>query len=358
MLLSDKNPSLAGLEQAFSVEPVNQEFFRQYQKLFIRTTEEMNEILNCNARIRQEFTTKKIDTVNFTKKLLGQIVFLYFLQKKGWFGVARDQPWGSGPKDYLRTLFNENCCKGKTKEDKNFFNDILEPLFYEALRRPRDDDYYSRFDCRIPFLNGGLFDPIGDYDWVNTDILLPNALFVSDDGMPGKGILDIFDLYNFTVKEDDPLDREVAIDPELLGKTYERFNAITSKNFEEYKQAIASGKKNDEHKFNRAQGVYYTPRSVVHFICEQSLIACLSRRLKEELTEEDVTAFIEHGPTAVENEAQVEAKGKQTSTYMYQLPPSIKQHAQLLDETLKGSCCLRSCDWFWGLSYGDDGRNY
>ena len=341
MLMSAKNPSLADLEDAFDVEPVNQDFFEQYKRLFIRTKEALDQVLAKDNKVKQDFATKDIDTVNFTKKLLGQIVFLHFLQKKGWFGVALDQSWGSGPKDYLRTLFNENCRQEKAKENKNFFNDILEPLFYEALRRPRDDDYYSRFDCRIPFLNGGLFDPIGDYDWVNTDILLPNALFVSDDSMQEQGILEIFDLYNFTVKEDESLDREVAIDPELLGKTYEKFNAITSKNFEEYKRAIASGKKNEEHKFNRAQGVYYTPRSVVHFICEQSLIACLSRRLREELTEEDVTAFIEHGPTAVENEAQVEAKGKQTSTYMYRLPPSIRQHAQLLDETLKD---LAVCD--------------
>ena len=341
MLMSARNPSLAELEQAFSVEPVNQEFFRQYQKLFIRTTEEMNRILKRNARISQDFATKKIDTVNFTKKLLGQIVFLFFLQKKGWFGVALDQPWGSGPKDYLRTLFNENCRQEKAKKEKNFFNDILEPLFYEALRRPRDDSYYSRFDCKIPFLNGGLFDPIGDYDWVNIDILLPNALFSNTKGERGDGILDVFDLYNFTVKEDEPLDREVAIDPELLGKTYEKFNAITSKNFEEYKQAIGSGKKNDENKFNRAQGVYYTPRSVVHFICQQSLIACLNRRLREELTEEDITALIEHGPSEVENEIQVETMARQTQTYAYKLPLSIKQHARLLDETLKD---LAVCD--------------
>jgi len=113
---------------------------------------------------------------------------------------------------------------------KNFFNDVLEPLFYEALRYDRQDYYYSRFNCKIPFLNGGLFDPIGNYDWVHTDIILSNELFSNSTktkvGDTGDGIFDIFDRYNFTVIEDEPLEKEVAIDPELLGKAYEKFNAF------------------------------------------------------------------------------------------------------------------------------------
>jgi len=104
------------------------------------------------------------------------------------------------------------------------------------------DYYYSRFDCRIPFLNGGLFDPIGNYDWVHIDIHLPNNLFsnnkVTERGDKGDGILDIFDRYNFTIREDEPLEKEVAIDPELLGKAYEKFNAIRPDNFEEYKKVL------------------------------------------------------------------------------------------------------------------------
>ena len=70
----------------------------------------------------------------------------------------------------------------------------MEPLFYEALRNDRthDDHYYSRFNCKIPFLNGGLFDPIGNYDWSKTDIILPNDLFSNTqqtkEGDTGDGI--------------------------------------------------------------------------------------------------------------------------------------------------------------------------
>ncbi len=112
-------------------------------------------------------------------------------------------------------------------------------------------------------------------DWVNTDILLANELFSNKkktkEGDTGNGILDVFDRYNFTVKEDEPLEKEVAIDPELLGKAYEKFNAIRPDNFEEYINALKSGKKGDESKFNKQYGVYYTPREIVHYMCQRSL---------------------------------------------------------------------------------------
>ena len=134
----------------------------------------LDKAVTASPKTKADFESKGIDTVNLAKKLLGQIIFLYYLQKKGWFGVPRDGEWGEGSKNFLRELFEK-----KHGDYKNFFNDILEPLFYDALRNDRsyDDHYYSRFDCKIPFLNGGLFDPMNNYDWVKTDILLPNELF-------------------------------------------------------------------------------------------------------------------------------------------------------------------------------------
>lgn len=216
MLSNDEySPTLAELEQAFDIETVTKEFFIKYRELFIRTKEELDKIVAQASSLQNEFKSKGVDTVNFAKKLLGQIVFLYFLQKKGWFGVGRDAKWGTGSKHFLRELFEK-----KHGGYKNFFNDILEPLFYEALRidRSHDDDYYSRFNCKIPFLNGGLFDPIGNnggYNWVHTDICLPDNLFSNKhktkEGDEGDGILDIFDRYNFTVREDEPLKRRLPL---------------------------------------------------------------------------------------------------------------------------------------------------
>lgn len=158
----EHSPTLAELEQAFDIETVTREFFIKYRELFIRTKEELDKIVAQASSLQNEFKSKGVDTVNFAKKLLGQIVFLYFLQKKGWFGVARDAAWGTGSKRFLRELFEKRVTQAfslsstNTNREQdacdtiNFFNDILEPLFYEALRidRSHDDHYYSRFTSK------------------------------------------------------------------------------------------------------------------------------------------------------------------------------------------------------------------
>jgi len=369
------NPTFTQLEEAFNIEKVTKEFFLKYRNLFLRIKEELDKVVENDLKVKKDFAEKGVDTVNFAKKFLGQIVFLYFLQKKGWFGVERDDEWGTGPKDFLRQLFNKEYGNYK-----NFFNDILEPLFYEALARERDDNFYSRFNCKIPFLNGGLFEPIGGYDWVHTDINISNKLFSNrNDNYEGNGVLDIFDLFNFTVKEDEPLEKEVAIDPELLGKTYEKFNAIRPDNYEEYKKALKSGRKGEENKFNKKFGVYYTPREIVHYMCQESLINYLHIVVNQELMRQPVRApkqikligpkepeqlgfhtdkeivdkkaieeLIKYGEQFTENEAialikeQNIEEGKQKSSKTKpQLPESIRKNAKLIDVKLAD---IRVCD--------------
>jgi len=367
----ENNLTLVQLEEAFNIESVTREFFEEYRNLFIRTIEELDKVVKKCPNVRTDFESKNISTVDFAKKLLGQIVFLCFLQKKGWFGVERDAEWGTGPKKFLIQLF-----KKKYGDYNNFFNDILESLFYEALARERDDNFYSRFNCKIPFLNGGLFEPIGNYNWVHTDIYLPDELFSNSyktkEGDIGNGILDVFDRFNFTVKEDEPLEKEVAIDPELLGKLYEKFNAIRPDNFYEYKIALASGKKTLEKKFNKQYGVYYTPREIVHYMCQQSLINYLHTSVNQVLmkqparvprqgkligpedpkqlrfqtdeeivSKEDIRMLIKYGVQFAENEAVVIEKGKETKTYQYNIPESVRKNAKIFDEKLKD---IKVCD--------------
>jgi len=117
---TDNNPTLAGLEEAFNIETVTKEFFNAYRALFIRTKGELDKLVKKDAKVKADFERKGIDTVNLAKKLLGQIVFLYYLQKKGWFGVPRDAAWGEGSRAFLRELFEK-----KHGEYKNFFNDVL-----------------------------------------------------------------------------------------------------------------------------------------------------------------------------------------------------------------------------------------
>jgi hypothetical protein len=310
----DTDPSLAQIEEAFSVEAVTKEFFTKYAELFGELNSALEALAAKDKAIRNEFASKSVSTVDFAKKLMGQIVFLYFLQKKGWLGVAKGKDWGSGPHDFLRKMAN-----GGFGKYANFFNDVLEPLFYDTLATDRGHEAWcDRFNCRIPFLNGGLFEPLGDYNWSKIDVHLPNKLFTNadyvDEGVTGTGVLDVFDRYNFTVNEAEPLEQEVAIDPEMLGKVFE--NLI-------------------EENRRKGLGAFYTPREVVHYMCQQSLINYLNHSINRDsptIEREDIATFILHGEQFSFYEA---AKTQGTVGKHYPAPPkSIAQHARLLDEAL------------------------
>jgi len=363
ILRDDKNnPTLTELENAFSIEVVTKEFFEKYRELFHKVEESLQKVVNQDKKIKDDFDAKGVNTVNFSKKLLGQIVFLYFLQKKGWLGVPENERWGNGDRKFLRSLFID-CQKYKS----SYFNDYLEHLFYDALNNQNrgeiDPSYYPRFGCRIPFLNGGLFDPINDYDWMHTDICLPNELFSNNEktkeGDIGTGILDIFDRYNFTVKEDEPLDKEVAVDPEMLGKVFENLLEV---------------------KDRKSKGTYYTPREIVHYMCQESLINYLDTALNtgdvalvsekptnlklfgapafqqqalktqgstNRVPREDIETFIRSGDLATENDetavrkqAEIE-QGKIKSTGYSVKLKSIQENAKNIDDALAN---VRVCD--------------
>ena len=337
------DPKLADIEEAFSVEAVTKEFFKRYVELFEYIHQAIEKLVKKDESLRGEFRSKKVNAVDFAKKLMGQIVFLYFLQKKGWLGVEKGQDWGTGPRDFLRRL-----AEGQFGKYDNFFNDILEPLFYDTLATDRGHEAWCNFfKCRIPFLNGGLFEPLGDYNWRKIDIPLPNRLFTNTDpveeGVTGTGVLDVFDRYNFTVNEAEPLEKEVAIDPEMLGKVFE--NLI-------------------EENHRKGLGAYYTPREIVHYMCQESLISYLNAELNtgqepilpfkprqnkmfgepdpeqmalkvktrlERVPRKDIATFVQFGDQASHYEA---ARMSGTKSYKAELPKSIVTNARLIDEKL------------------------
>lgn len=86
--------TLRELEKAFDVETVTDEFFEQYKECFFRFKDEVDRVVASNEHDRIHFESIGLDTANFAKKTLGQLAFLYFLQKKGWFGVAPGKDWG------------------------------------------------------------------------------------------------------------------------------------------------------------------------------------------------------------------------------------------------------------------------
>lgn len=335
---TESSPLLAQVEEAFSVEAVTKEFFKKYADLFGEIQKALDKLAKKDPAIAKEFERKNVRTADFAKKLMGQIVFLYFIQKKGWLGVEKGKDWGTGPHDFLRRL-----ADGKYGKYENFFNDVLEPLFYDTLASDRGHEAWCKsFNCRIPFLNGGLFEPLGDYNWRKTDIVLPNRLFTNnerfDDFSTGTGLLDMFDRYNFTVNEAEPLEKEVAIDPEMLGKVFE--NLI-------------------EENLRKGLGSYYTPREIVHYMCQKSLINYLDTALnsatetigrerrkqaefdheKSEQTLLSASARNEIVPrsdieTFVHLGDQISHYESVETRYAIKMPKSIEKHARLIDEKL------------------------
>ena len=351
MFVQDEvNPSLDDLEEAFSVETVTKQFYNDYEEKYLAVRAYLENTPDFMAEAKRcGFTSEQ-----FTKKLMGQIVFLYFIQKKGWLGVqafpvrltekeyksalfrnakahnliekvysqpdeegvsridqralfalsdddakfvstlVKGKAWGEGPKNFMRSLY-ESCVK----RGKNYFDDYLEPLFYEALNVNRGENgFYARFHCRVPFLNGGLFEQLDNYDWENSDFHIPNEMFSNAD-TKGKdeadGILDIFDRYNFTMAEDEPMEREVAIDPEMLGKVFENLLDV---------------------KDRKAKGAFYTPREIVHYMCQESLINYLATSTGIE--EDDIRKFILYGEYYRDNDClktkEVYKDGKRSYT--------------------------------------------
>lgn len=254
------NSSLEAIKECFSVEPVSKEFFNEYKRLF----EEVNEYLKKNNFANFKFDEKNIRS--FSKNLLGRIIFLYFLQKKCWLGVRRE--WGDGSRDFLRELFYKN-------QNKNFYEDLLKPLFFEALNTKREDDYFKLINAKLPFLNGGLFEK-KEFD--NEFLYIDNEIF--------EDILETFSRFNFTIIEDTLDDVEVAIDPEMLGRVFE--NLL-------------------EENYRKGKGAFYTPREIVYYMCKSSILEYLSNFFEKDKLKElvfykktDDKYFLQNGKLIVE----------------------------------------------------------
>ena len=266
MALYDKRDSLEikDIEDAFNVEALSKEFFGKYKAQYEAF---VNYMVDPANGMRQDFIDTDFDHAGMTadkirdreekpirdyvKKLLGRIVFLHFLQKKGWLGVPAGKEWGKGDRDFMLKLF-----KNATERQKdNFLDDILEDLFSEGLdrnRSDRDDLYDTEVEgfrnCRIPYLNGGLFER-DNLDKKPSHF--PASYF--------DGLLTMLSQYNFTIDENDPNDAEVGVDPEMLGRIFE--NLLED---------------------NKDKGAFYTPKEIVQYMCRESLIAYLQTDQREE----------------------------------------------------------------------------
>jgi hypothetical protein len=240
--------SLDDFEEAFSVEKLSKEFFRNYKETYEdfvqfltgkRYGKKGNKyveqvIYEPNWQLTALFSKDEKAARDFCKRMMGRIVFLYFIQKKGWLAVEKGKKWGEGNPDYLFDLFR----KSKYKDD--FYHLELVPLFFRTLNNP---DYEKpNNDFRFPYLNGGLFDDSQDRKY--NKLHLPEHIF--------KNMFETFNNFNFTIYEDAPDEHTVAVDPEMLGHIFE--NLLED---------------------NKDKGAFYTPKEIVHYMCKESLKAYL-----------------------------------------------------------------------------------
>ena len=210
---------LEDLEHAFSVESLTKDFFKKYKEhyhtfiahLFSDDHADTTRELFGIEEEDDDFETGKPNKPvrDFVKTLLGRLVFLTFLQKKGWLGCpANSRQWQGGDPDFLQSFLKQATDAG---DADIFHSKYLTDLFFDALNNDeRSRDIFDLTGTRLPYLNGGLFE---DADDNARSIDFPPQLF--------HNLLDFFDEYNFTIDENDPEDHEVGIDPEMLGMIFE-----------------------------------------------------------------------------------------------------------------------------------------
>ena len=250
-LLQKKGISFENIKTAFSVEALSNEFFDRYREQYADFIQYVTgkrvvksgskwvekEVSVPNVKFMQAFGNNEKRIRDYIKKMMGRITFLHFLQRKGWL---------NGDLNYMQNMFEQSRHK------ENYLDAILEPLFFGILNT-KPSQRESVFEqlgwdksllnewAEIPYLNGGLFERDAEDE---PDSVFPAEYFAR--------LFQFFSEYNFTIDENDPNDAEVGVDPEMLGKIFE--NLLED---------------------NKDKGAFYTPKEIVRYMCQESLIAYL-----------------------------------------------------------------------------------
>lgn len=225
--LTDKLEIHSKLWDSFNFEPTNRKFYLELVEHFSLLV------------LHLEKTFDKKPSVMFTTRMLGRILFIWFLRKKNLINQNID-------------YFNVDDPLNQTE----YYQSKLEILFFEILNK----EIYERStsDKLTPYLNGGLFD-VASTDFFNDPRLtFPNGYF--------NQLFDTLSKYNFTVDESSPEFQQVAIDPEMLGRIFESLLS------EEIDETSGSSKK-------KITGAFYTPREIVNYMCEQSVFEFLRSKV-------------------------------------------------------------------------------
>ena len=251
IFLKDKGISFENLKKAFSVEALSDEFFDKYReqyanfiqyitgKRFVKSGSKWEEknVATPNYKFMQAFGNDEKKIRDYIKKMMGRITFLHFLQRKGWM---------CGDLNYMQNLFQ------RSSHQDDYLDAVLEPLFFGILNtKPEQREaLFEKYSwdksllaewSDIPYLNGGLFERDENDE--------PESKFPAE---YFERLFNFFSEYNFTIDENDPNDAEVGVDPEMLGKIFE--NLLED---------------------NKDKGAFYTPKEIVRYMCQESLIAYL-----------------------------------------------------------------------------------
>ena len=265
-LIDSQAKSKQALEEAFSLEPVTKEFYKEIKEIFDTL---------C-AKIKATHLNKQ-GIKEFATKLLGRTLFVRFLAE-------------------LTLIPKDIFTKSLVDATANYYQDILAPLFFEVLNTPTqarakhiaDNSLFSS----IPYLNGGLFAPSAMDSYQSNElgsfsaITIPNEIF--------SKLFGVFECYHFTIDESSPLDQEVGLDPEMLGKMFENLLAEIDPNIE------------NNTNIRKATGSFYTPRPIVSFMCQRALSKALSLRLPH-ISQDSLQTLLE---TKDASEAKLDQKAK------------------------------------------------
>lgn len=280
-ILADSPRNNENFEEAFSVAALSDEFFDKYRAYYAAFVEyitgerysderELNNQLSkfnwlqkdSNNQFTAVFESKAKEARDYIKKMFGRIVFLYFLQRKGWLYDNN----GVGDSQYMKHLFEKAERDGIAE---TFLDDVLELLFFYVLNTKKEQRVETALAdnkdikilpgwAHIDYLNGGLFNP----DEIDPKKCTFPAIYF-------KELFSFLDGYNFTIDENDQEDAEIGIDPEMLGRIFE--NLLED---------------------NKDKGAFYTPKEIVEYMCRESLIAYLQVNPKH-YTQDKARNFIE-----------------------------------------------------------------
>ena len=299
--LKKSKQTLSDVTAAFSVEALTKQFYKDLFDWYLWAVDPASGVYFPNNTSTEDDDREDIETKII--RMITRMMFVWFIKQKELV-----------PNKLFDTAFLSTILKDfdlESKETGNYYNAILQNLFFATLNRAIEDEqgnkrrfatnvkrdiktlyrYSEMFKIsedevikmfsEVPFLNGGLFECLDktktidgveqayNYDGFSRNdkkfadghyrnrAVIPNILFFEEE----KGLISILSRYNFTIEENSPEEQQVALDPELLGKVFE--NLLGAYNPETRETA------------RKESGSFYTPREIVNYMVDESLIAYL-----------------------------------------------------------------------------------